>query len=171
MGQPFDDRGPRRAVIAVQEVEQGLGGGEPDRGGSRVVAVVFEDLAGFPDEVADARGGDLQQVRQHVHGADLPLVEEREQKARGVVEQRPGARIPGGSPGPAAALLAVSLLGPGSLRRGERGGQLLQLCRGHAGQPRVGQPAEHRLAALGRTAGLTGGCRSAQPEARWGWRV
>jgi hypothetical protein len=95
MGQPLDDCGSRGAVIGVQEIEQGTGGGEPDRGRSRVVAVVFEDLAGFPDEVADAGGGDLQQVREDVHGAGLPLVEKSEQKARGVAEQRPGPR---GSP-------------------------------------------------------------------------
>ena len=34
-------------------------------GDSRAWAVVFEDLAGFPDESpADAGGGDLQQVRE-----------------------------------------------------------------------------------------------------------
>jgi hypothetical protein len=37
----------------------------PNRTGATpgVVAVVFEDLAGLLDQVADARGGDLQQVR------------------------------------------------------------------------------------------------------------
>jgi hypothetical protein len=38
-------------------------------------------------------------------------MEEREQEARGVVEQGPGAGIPRRPPGSAAALLAVSLLG------------------------------------------------------------
>jgi len=159
MGQPLDDCGSRGAVIGVQEIEQGTGGGEPDRGRSRVVAVVFEDLAGFPDEVADAGGGDLQQVREDVHGADLPLVEKSEQKARGVAEQRPGPRVPGGSPGPAAALLAVPLLGPGRQRRGQLVGQLLQLRSARPGQPRIGQLGQHRLAALGRAAGLSGRCR------------
>ena len=86
MGQPLDDCGSRGAVIGVQEIEQGTGGGEPDRGRSRVVAVVFEDLAGFPDEVADAGAGDLQQVGEHIHGTDLPLVDQGEQHAGGVVE-------------------------------------------------------------------------------------
>ena len=87
-----------------------------------MVAVVFEDLAGLPDKVADAGGGDLQQVGQHVHGADLPLVKEREQEAGGVAEERLGAEVAPCPPGPAASLLAVSLLGAGGLGRGERGG-------------------------------------------------
>jgi hypothetical protein len=49
--QPVGDRGPRGALIAVREGEQGIGGGEPDRGHSGVVAVVFEDLAGLLDQV------------------------------------------------------------------------------------------------------------------------
>ena len=156
MGQPLDDGGPGGEVITIQEIEQGIGGGEPDRGRSRVMAVVFEDLAGFPDEVADAGGGDFQQVGEHVHGADLPLVEEREQQPRGVAEQRPGARVAGGSPGPAAALLAVPLLGAGSQGWRDRGGQPLQLAGAHPGQPRIGQLGQRGLAALGRAAGLSG---------------
>jgi hypothetical protein len=109
VGQPLGDRDPRRAQITVQEGEQGAGGGEPDWRHSGVVAVVFEDLAGLPDEFADAGGGDFQQVGEHVHEADLPLVQQREQQACGVVEQRPAAGVTGGSPGPAAALLAVPL--------------------------------------------------------------
>ena len=54
VGEPADDRGPRGAPIAVCEGEQGIGGGEPDRGHSGVVAVVFEDLAGLLDQLADA---------------------------------------------------------------------------------------------------------------------
>jgi hypothetical protein len=46
MGQRLDDCGSCRTVITVQEIEQGTGGGEPDRGHSRVMTVVFEDLAG-----------------------------------------------------------------------------------------------------------------------------
>ena len=90
VGQPLDDRGPCGAQITVCEGEQGIAGGEPDRGHSRVMAVIFEDLAGLLDQVADAGGGDFQQVGEHVHGADLPLVEEGEQQPRRVVEQRPG---------------------------------------------------------------------------------
>jgi hypothetical protein len=74
VGQPVDDRGPCWAQVAVCEGEQGIGGGEPDRGHSRVVAVVFEDLTCLLDQVADAGGGDFQQVGEHVHGTDLPLV-------------------------------------------------------------------------------------------------
>jgi hypothetical protein len=40
--------------------------------------VVVEDVAGLLDVVADAGGGDLQEFSQHVHGADLPLVQQRE---------------------------------------------------------------------------------------------
>ena len=137
--QLLDDRGPRGAQVAVCEGEQGIGGGEPDRGHSRVMAVVLEDSAGLLDHVADAGGGDFQQVGENVHGADLPLVEQGEQQPGRVAEQRPGADVPGGSPGPAAALLAVPLLGPRGLDGGERSGQLSQLRGGHAGQPRVGQ--------------------------------
>jgi len=113
MGQPLDDCGSRGAVIGVQEIEQGTGGGEPDRGRSRVVAVVFEDLAGFPDEVADAGGGDLQQVREDVHGAGLPLVEKSEQKARGVAEQRPGPRVPRWLAGTGRRAAGCTAAGPG----------------------------------------------------------
>jgi hypothetical protein len=62
VGQPFDDHGPCRAQVVAQEAEQGVGGGEPDRGHCGVVAVVFEDLAGLLDQIGDAGGGDLQQV-------------------------------------------------------------------------------------------------------------
>ena len=60
VGQPLDDHGPCRAQVAAQEAEQGIGGGEPDRGHSGVVAVIFEDLTCLLDQVADAGGGDLQ---------------------------------------------------------------------------------------------------------------
>src|SRR6185437_2983083 len=113
MGQPLDDCGSRGAVIGVQEIEQGTGGGEPDRGRSRVVTVVLEDLAGFPDEVADAGGGDLQQVREDVHGAGLPLVEKSEQKARGVAEQRPGPRVPRWVAGTGRRAAGCTAAGPG----------------------------------------------------------
>jgi hypothetical protein len=57
-------------------VKQVAGAAETDRRDPGVVAVVFEDFAGLPDEVADAGAGDLQQVGQHVHGAQLPLVDQ-----------------------------------------------------------------------------------------------
>jgi hypothetical protein len=101
VGQPVGDRGPRGAQITVHEGEQGIAGGEPDHGRSRVVAVVFEDLAGLFDQVADAGGGDFQQVGEHVHGADLPLVEQGEQDAGGIVEQGLAAQLAGGLPGAA----------------------------------------------------------------------
>jgi hypothetical protein len=78
-GQGVDDRGPGGAEVLVEEGEQVVGGGEPHRGDAGVVAVVFEDFAGLPDEAADAGVGDLQQVGQHDHGADLPLVDEGDQ--------------------------------------------------------------------------------------------
>jgi hypothetical protein len=59
VGQPVDDRGPCGAQIIVCEGEQGIAGGEPDRGHSRVMAVIFEDLTGLFDQVADAGGGDF----------------------------------------------------------------------------------------------------------------
>jgi hypothetical protein len=102
------------------------------------VGVIFEDFAGLVHEAADAGISDLQQVGQHGHGADLPLVDEGEQQARGVVEQWPAAQLPCRSPGSAAALFGVALLGAGGLGRGEEGGQLLQVGGGHAGQPGVG---------------------------------
>jgi hypothetical protein len=60
VGQPVDDRGPCGAQITVCEGEQGIVGGEPDRGHSRVMTVIFEDLAGLLDQAADAGGGDFQ---------------------------------------------------------------------------------------------------------------
>jgi hypothetical protein len=115
------------------------------------VAVVLEGFTGLLDGVADAGGGDLQQVGEHVPGAHLPLVEQRDQQPCGIVEQWLAAQVSGCPSGSAAALLAVALLGPGGLGRGECGGQTLQLRAGHAGQPRVGQLPEHGLAALGGT--------------------
>jgi subtilisin family serine protease len=105
------------------------------------VGVIFEDFAGLVHEAADAGISDLQQVGQHGHGADLPLVDEGEQQARGVVEQWPAAQLPCRSPGSAAALFGVALLGAGGLSRGEDGGQLLQVGAGHAGQPGVADVA------------------------------
>ena len=159
VGQPVDDLGSCGAQIAAEEGEQGVRGGEADWCHSGVVAVVFEDFTGLLDKVADAGGGNFQEIGQHVHGADLPLVEQREQEPHSIVEQRFGAGIACGPPGPAAALLAVTLLGPGCLSRGECGGQLVQLDGGQPGQPRIGQPLEHDVAALGGTAGLIGRCR------------
>jgi hypothetical protein len=52
VGQLLDDRGPCGAQVAVCEGEQGIAGGEPDWGHSRVMAVIFEDLAGLLDQVA-----------------------------------------------------------------------------------------------------------------------
>jgi hypothetical protein len=121
------------------------------------VGVIFEDFAGLLHEAADAGVSDLQQVGQHGHGAELPLVDEGEQQARGVVEQGPAAQLPGRSPGSAAALFGVALLGAGGLGRGEEGGQLLQVRAGHAGQPGVGQPAEHGLAPARRSVLLPDG--------------
>ena len=39
----------------------------------------------------------------------------------------------------AAALFEEALLSPGSLGRGQAGGQLVQHAAAHAGQPRIGQ--------------------------------
>jgi hypothetical protein len=164
VGPSLDDPGAYRAQVAVQEGEQGVSGGEPDRGHPGgvavvfVVFVVFEGLAGLFDDIADAGGGDLQQVGQHVHGADLPLVEQREQQACRIVEQWLAAEVAGRPSGSASALLAVSLLSAGGLGRGERGRQLLQVRGTHPGQPGIGQPVEHALAALGGAGLFTVGC-------------
>ena len=91
VGQGVDDRGPGGAEVLVEEGEQVVGGGEPHRGEFGVVAVVFEHFGGLVDEAGDAGVGDLQQVGQHGHGADLSLVDKGEQQARGVVEQWPAA--------------------------------------------------------------------------------
>ena len=87
VGQLLEDLGSRGAGIGLQERAEGVGGREA--GGGRVdgVAVVFEGLAGLLDGVADAGGGDFQQVGQDLHGAHLPLVEQPDQQACGIVEQ------------------------------------------------------------------------------------
>jgi hypothetical protein len=135
------------------------------------VGVIFEDFAGLVHEAADAGISDLQQVGQHGHGADLPLVDEGEQQARGVVEQWPAAQLPCRSPGSAAALFGVALLGAGALGRGEEGGQLLQVRAGYAGQPGIGQPAEHGLAPARRSVLLPDGFGLGGGAAGWGCRV
>ena len=76
------------AGVAVEERAQGLRGGEADGRRAGGMAVVLEDFPGLPDQVTDAGGGDFEQVGEHVHGARLPLVEEGEQDAGGIVEQR-----------------------------------------------------------------------------------
>ncbi len=118
IGERFDDPGSGRVGVVVEEGEQVGGGGEPYRGESGVLAVVFEDFAGVVDEVGDAGGRDFEQLAQHIHRAHLPLVEQREQQPGGIVEQRCAAQVPRGSSGAAAALLGVALLGASGLRRG-----------------------------------------------------
>ena len=54
-------------------------------------------------------------------------------------------------------MFGVALLGTGGLGRGEFGGQLLQVRAGHAGQPGIGQPAEHDLAPARRSVLLPDG--------------
>jgi hypothetical protein len=155
VGQLLEEFGPRGASVGVQERAEGLGGGEADGGRAAGVAVVFEGFTGLLDGVADTGGGDLQQVGEHVHGAHLPLVEQRDQQACGIVEEWFAAEVSGCPSGSPAALLAVALLGSGGLGRGQGGGQTFQFRAGHAGQPQVGQLLEHGLAALGGTAQRT----------------
>jgi hypothetical protein len=73
----------------------------------------------------------------------------------GIVQEWRAGEGSGCPSGSAAALLAVALLGPGGLGRGQGGGQTVPLRAGHAGQPQVGQLREHGLAALGGTGWLT----------------
>ncbi len=135
MGQLLEELGSRGAGVGVQERAEGLGGGEAEGGRAEGVAVVFEDFTGLLDGVADAGGGDLQEVGEHVHGAHLPLVEQRDQQACAIVEEWLAAQVPGCPSSSAAALLAVALLGPGGLGWGECGDQTFQFRAGHAGQP------------------------------------
>ena len=51
----------------------------------------------------------------------------------------------------------MALLGASGLGWGEEGGQLLQVGGGYAGQPGVGQPAEHGLAPARRSVLLSDG--------------
>jgi hypothetical protein len=97
------------------------------------VAVVLEDFTGLVDGVADAGGGDLQQVGEHLQRAHLPLVAQRDQQACGIVQAWLAAEGSGCPSGSAAALLAVALLGPGGLGWGECGDQTLPFRAGHAG--------------------------------------
>src|SRR5437763_496965 len=108
----------------------------------------WKDFAGLVDELADARGADLQQVGQHRHRAHLPLVDQGEQNAGGVVEQWLSSQVCGGTPSSAATLLGVALVGAGGLGRGQLGGQSCELGVGHAGQPGIGQPGEHGVTTL-----------------------
>jgi len=87
-----------------------VGRAEADRRGPEPVAVVFENLAGFPDKIPDAGAGDLQQVGEHIQGAGLPLIDQGEQQPCRIVEERLGAQIAGGPRCPSAALSGVALL-------------------------------------------------------------
>jgi hypothetical protein len=157
VGELFDDPCPLGAGVAVEERAECLCGGKADGRCAGGVAVVFEDFAGFPDQVTDAGGGDFEQVGEHVHGARLPLVEEGEQDAGGIVEQRLAALLPGGPAGAAAALLAVALLGPGCLKWGQRGAQAGKFGAGHPGQPFIVELGQYLLPAVGGAGPLTGG--------------
>ena len=86
----FVELGSRGAGVGVQERVEGVGGGEADGGRAAGVAVVLEGFTGLVDGVADAGGGDLQQVGEHGHGAHLPLVAQRDQQACGIVQGRGG---------------------------------------------------------------------------------
>jgi hypothetical protein len=160
VGEPLDDRRSRGAPITVQKGEQVGGGGEADRGHTGVKAVVVEHFAGLFDVVTDARGSDLQEVSKHVHRADLPLVYQREQKPRRIIEQRPLADLAAGPPRPTAALFAVALLGAGGLGWSEPGGELLQLGGAQAGQSLIGKLIEDGLTTLGRAACFANGCQA-----------
>jgi hypothetical protein len=91
VGKLFDDPCALGAGVAVEERAQCLCGGKADGRRAGGVAVVLEDFPGLADQVTDAGGGDFEQVGEHIHGAHLPLVEEGEQDAGGIVEQRLGA--------------------------------------------------------------------------------
>jgi transposase-like protein len=160
VGEPLDDRRSRGAPITVQKGEQVGGGGEADRGHTGVKAVVVEHFAGLFDVVTDARGSDLQEVSKHVHRADLPLVYQREQKPRRIIEQRPLADLAAGPPRPTAALFAVALLGAGGLGWSEPGGELLELGSAQAGQSLIGKLIEDGLTTLGRAACFANGCQA-----------
>jgi hypothetical protein len=170
VGQLVDELGARGAGIGIQERAEGLGSGEADRGRAAGVAVVSEGFMGLLDSVADAGGGDLQEVGQHVHAGHLPLVEQRERQVCGIVESALLWRLPVARRA-RPPRWSLWLLGPGGLGRGECGGQTFQLRAGHAGQPWVGQLLEHGLAALGETARLTDVCRLSGAGGELGWRV
>jgi hypothetical protein len=59
--------------------------------------------------------------------------------------------------GPAAALLAVPLLGAGCLKRGQRGAQAGEFGAGHPGHPLIVELGQHLLPAVGWAGGLAGG--------------
>ena len=60
-------------------------------------------------------------VGQHRHRAHLPLVDQGEQNAGGVVEQWLSAQVSCGTPSSAATLLGVALVGAGGLGPGQLG--------------------------------------------------
>jgi hypothetical protein len=66
--------------------------------------VLGQQLAGLGDRLPDRVGVDSQQVREHVLGADLPLVDDGDQHPIGVGEQA-GAAGAGCAAPRAAALL------------------------------------------------------------------
>jgi hypothetical protein len=144
------------AITPIQSVAGHRCGGEADGRRAGGVAVVLEDFPGLPDQVTDAGGGDLEQVGEHIHGARLPLVEEGEQDAGGIAEQRFAAWLAGGPAGVAFALLAVALLGARCLKWGQRGAQAGEFGAGHPGQPLIVELAQHLLPAVGGAGPLTG---------------
>jgi hypothetical protein len=106
---------------------------EAQRGGGNRVSVLLKQLPGGCDRLADRGRIDLQQLGQHLLGADLPQVDDGDQDPVGVTQQRAAA----GAWGPAAAsaaLLVAALFGLGGLCRCQTGCQRLQLLAAHAGQ-------------------------------------
>ena len=75
--QLLGDRGPCGAQAAAGEGEQGIAGGEPDRGHAVVVAVVLEDLPGLLDQAGDAGGGGAIHPSS-VYAADVDRAGERD---------------------------------------------------------------------------------------------
>lgn len=87
---------------------------------------LVEEREGFADGVADRGPADTQEAGQHVHCAQVPLVEDGQQDAFCVADLLVEDAAAGGGLAQAAAPLVAEAFGLGGLQRCELPGEVVQ---------------------------------------------
>jgi hypothetical protein len=109
---------------------------------------VVEERAGLADGVADGGPADTEEAGQHVHRAQVPLVEDGQQDALSIADLLVEDAAAGTALAGAAAPLVAEALGLGGLQRGEPLGEFVQAGAAESGQRQVGELFDD-LCALG----------------------